>query len=113
MKIGGQRLHWREKKYIRITNEFTMPGLRGCSLVNPLYPPQFVPESHFHIGEITCLPQNAFSTRLSHLTFDMFPIFVNDIMHEVELGTWRSLFIHLLRILDCEGPMLASELDIR
>jgi hypothetical protein len=24
-----------------------------------------------------------------------------DLMHEVELGIWRSLFIHLLRILEC------------
>ena len=57
--------------------------------------------------------QNAFSERLAHLGFNMFPIFVVDIMHEVELGTWRSLFIHLLRLLESEGPTLLHELDRR
>ena len=45
--------------------------------------------------------QNAFSTRLSHLDFNFFSMFHVDLMHEVELGIWRSLFIHLLRILEC------------
>jgi hypothetical protein len=41
----------------------------------------------------------------------MFPMTVVDIMHEVELGTWRSLFIHLLRLLESAGPTLTHELD--
>jgi len=43
----------------------------------------------------------------------MFPMFVVDLMHEVELGTWRSLFIHLLRILQAAAPNLTHELDRR
>jgi hypothetical protein len=43
----------------------------------------------------------------------MFPMLVVDVMHEVELGTWRSLFIHLLRLLESAGPTLTHELDRR
>lgn len=40
----------------------------------------------------------------------MFPMFVVDLMHEIEIGIWRSLFIHLLRILNCGGGIL-HEMD--
>jgi hypothetical protein len=40
--------------------------------------------------------ENAFSDRLSRFGFDHFSLFVVDLMHEVELGVWRALFIHLL-----------------
>lgn len=45
--------------------------------------------------------QNAFSEKLSRFGFNLFSIFLVDFMHEIELGVWRKLFIHLLRILDC------------
>ena len=35
-------------------------------------------------------------------------------MHEFEIGVWRALFIHLLRILDSQGgASLIAELDRR
>ena len=34
-------------------------------------------------------------------TFSQCSMWTVDLMHEVELGIWRSLFIHLLRILEC------------
>jgi hypothetical protein len=34
-------------------------------------------------------------------------------MHEIELGVWKAIFIHLLRILDCQGENLKHELDRR
>lgn len=40
-------------------------------------------------------------------------MFVVDLMHEVELGTWKSLFIHILRILDAKDSTLLDELDYR
>lgn len=43
----------------------------------------------------------------------MFSMFVVDLLHEVELGVWRSLFIHLLRILECIKPTLTHTLDER
>lgn len=59
-------------------------------------------------------PKNAFSSRLAtKFKFNMFPMFVVDLLHEVELGVWRSLFIHLLRILECISPTLTHKLDER
>ena len=57
--------------------------------------------------------QNAFSERLAPLGFNMFKMFVVDLMHEVELGTWRLLFIHLIRILECAEDGVVDELDRR
>ena len=58
------------------------------------------------------LLQNAFSHRLSQFGFNLFSVFLVDFMHEIELGVWRSLFIHLLRILEC-GIGLINKLDWR
>jgi hypothetical protein len=38
---------------------------------------------------------------------------VVDLMHEFELGVWKAVFIHLLRILDCQDESLTHELDRR
>lgn len=43
----------------------------------------------------------------------MFSMVVVDLMHEVELGVWKSAFVHLLRILDAENEGLKHELDRR
>lgn len=40
-------------------------------------------------------------------------MFVVDLMHEVELGVWKSLFIHLLRILESLDENKLHELDCR
>ena len=32
-------------------------------------------------------------------------------MHEVELGGWQAIFIHLLRMLESLDPILLVELD--
>lgn len=40
-------------------------------------------------------------------------MFVVDLLHEVEIGVWRSLFIHLMRIFECVGPALSNTLDQR
>jgi hypothetical protein len=40
-------------------------------------------------------------------------MFVVDLMHEFELGVWRDLFIHLLRILRAVNQDLIHELDRR
>ncbi|KAF9458454.1 hypothetical protein BDZ94DRAFT_1313287 [Collybia nuda] len=53
---------------------------------------------------------NAFSERLASLNFNMFLIFVVDILHEIEIGVWRSLYIHLIQILNC-GNGLSHDLD--
>jgi hypothetical protein len=57
--------------------------------------------------------QNAFSERLGDFGFDMFKTLVVDLMHEIELGIWRALLIHLLCILQAVNPGLIHELDRR
>ncbi|KIM50229.1 hypothetical protein SCLCIDRAFT_34500 [Scleroderma citrinum Foug A] len=56
---------------------------------------------------------NAFSEHLSHTGFDFFLMLVMDLLHEFELGVWKAVFIHLLRMLESlKGDQLA-ELDRR
>jgi hypothetical protein len=47
--------------------------------------------------------KNAFSERLSRHGFDFHSMFVVDLMHEFELGVWKAVFTHLLRILYAQG----------
>ncbi|TEB18673.1 hypothetical protein FA13DRAFT_1719668 [Coprinellus micaceus] len=46
---------------------------------------------------------NAFSQRLSALGLDIYDAPASDILHEVEIGVWKSLFVHLLRLLEAVG----------
>ncbi|EUC56392.1 hypothetical protein RSOL_175040 [Rhizoctonia solani AG-3 Rhs1AP] len=46
---------------------------------------------------------NAFSSRLRTLGFDIFEALTVDLLHEIELGVWKSVFQHLLRILESTG----------
>jgi hypothetical protein len=43
----------------------------------------------------------------------MFDMLVVDLLHEVELGVWKAVFIHLLRLLDSVDENLKHELDRR
>jgi hypothetical protein len=38
---------------------------------------------------------------------------VIDLLHEFELGVWKTLFIHLLRMLEAVDPNLLHELNRR
>ncbi|KAG6823422.1 hypothetical protein H0H92_010275 [Tricholoma furcatifolium] len=58
--------------------------------------------------------QNAFSDRLGkELGPTWSSMFVIDQMHEIELGVWKHLFIHLLRILESLQQPQIHELDRR
>ena len=62
---------------------------------------------------LTSVVQNAFSEKLSHTGFNFFLMLVVDLLHEFELGVWKAILIHLLRIVNSlKGPILA-ELDRR
>lgn len=45
--------------------------------------------------------------------FNLFCILVVDLLHEFELGVWKAIFIHLLRILDSLKKNALGELDRR
>ncbi|OSX57456.1 hypothetical protein POSPLADRAFT_1050105 [Postia placenta MAD-698-R-SB12] len=47
--------------------------------------------------------ENAFTSCLGD-SFDVFSILPVDFMHEVELGVWKALFTHLIRILYAVAP---------
>jgi len=52
---------------------------------------------------MTCLPD-----------FNMYALLTVDLLHEVELGVWKSLFIHILRLLQLLSPNYGhNELDRR
>lgn len=43
----------------------------------------------------------------------MFDLMAVDLMHEVELGVWRQLLEHLIRILHSKGSASVQEFDSR
>ncbi|KAJ7220515.1 hypothetical protein GGX14DRAFT_354385 [Mycena pura] len=45
------------------------------------------------------MSKNAFSELLRPYGAEMFPLLVVDLMHEFELGVWKAVFIHIIRIL--------------
>ncbi|KAG8739756.1 hypothetical protein FRC12_016207 [Ceratobasidium sp. 428] len=56
---------------------------------------------------------NAFSDRLRDFKFNFFSTLVVDHLHEVELGVWKSLFQHLIRLLHLAGPASVTEFNRR
>ncbi|KAF9230896.1 hypothetical protein BU15DRAFT_68802 [Melanogaster broomeanus] len=56
---------------------------------------------------------SAFSNCLHHMGFDHFVMLVVDLLHEFELGVWKAVLIHLLRIVDLPKKSLLYEFDRR
>jgi hypothetical protein len=58
--------------------------------------------------------QNAFMEKLGP-KFDVSQMLVVDLMHEFELGVWKALFVHLVRVLYAAAPggRLVAILDER
>ena len=56
---------------------------------------------------------NAFTERISDDTFNFFLLLVIDLLHEFELGVWKAIFTHLLRILSAEGGSAVERLNYR
>ena len=85
--------------------------LRDQSLV-----PTTVSEDLLNSALIWCtntVLKNAFSDKLSALGFNLFLMLVVDLLHEFELGVWKAIFTHLLRILDSLKDGKLHELDRR
>ncbi|KAI0369420.1 hypothetical protein BV20DRAFT_1036521 [Pilatotrama ljubarskyi] len=57
--------------------------------------------------------QNAFSVRLREHGFNYYSLYVPDLMHEFELGVWKSVLTHILRILYAAGGDTIQELNRR
>ncbi|KAG6913513.1 hypothetical protein DXG01_006243, partial [Tephrocybe rancida] len=65
------------------------------------------------LGESLVPVENAFSQLLLPHGQNYFDLFVHDLMHEFELGVWRSVFTHLIRMLYTLGADSVAELDHR
>jgi hypothetical protein len=57
--------------------------------------------------------QNAFSEALSSLGFDVFKMLVVDLLHEFDLGVWKAVFTHLIRVLYAHNKTAVVELNKR
>ncbi|KAH7920816.1 hypothetical protein BV22DRAFT_1020578, partial [Leucogyrophana mollusca] len=57
--------------------------------------------------------RNAFSDRLFEFGFNVFKMLVVDLLHEFELGVWKTIFTHLMRILHAHGGNAISDLNKR
>ena len=60
--------------------------------------------------------QNAFFTTSLPSNFSIYRALVVDLLHEFEIGVWKRLFIHLIRLLEAVGgaaSALTAELDHR
>ncbi|KAG2341710.1 hypothetical protein BDR05DRAFT_976856 [Suillus weaverae] len=68
----------------------------------------------FRLTQTVCC-KNRFVHKLGKFGLDPFHMLVIDIMHECELGTWKALFTHLIRLLYAipQGSQLVAILDSR
>ncbi|KDN35424.1 hypothetical protein RSAG8_11601, partial [Rhizoctonia solani AG-8 WAC10335] len=57
--------------------------------------------------------ENAFSQRLLPFKFNFYNIFTVDLLHEIELGVWKSLLTHLVRILFGFGGDVVAKFNHR
>jgi hypothetical protein len=71
--------------------------------------------SYYFVINLRVCSQNQFVQKLAPLGLDPFRILVVDFMHECELGTWKGLFTHLIRLLYAipRGSELVAALDSR
>ncbi|TFK84680.1 hypothetical protein K466DRAFT_496118 [Polyporus arcularius HHB13444] len=57
--------------------------------------------------------QSAFSEKLSEFGTNCYELFAPDLMHEFELGVWKGVFNHLMRILAVRGRRHINEFNRR
>ncbi|KAJ2975803.1 hypothetical protein NUW54_g11670 [Trametes sanguinea] len=57
--------------------------------------------------------ESAFSVRLNRFRLNHYQLFAPDLMHEFELGVWKSTFAHLLRLLAAQGGNAVQEFNRR
>ena len=60
---------------------------------------------------LTPFAQNTFSVVLSPFGFDFHKMLMVDLLHEVELGVWKALLMHLIWMLHTYGADKIHEFD--
>jgi hypothetical protein len=57
--------------------------------------------------------RSPFSDLLQMLGISFYSLLAPDLLHELELGFWRAVFIHLIRLLYCVSPDKVAILNER
>ncbi|KAI0750001.1 hypothetical protein C8Q80DRAFT_1353357 [Daedaleopsis nitida] len=66
------------------------------------------------LGDLSLTPtRSAMSNRLREHGFNHYSLFVPDFLHEFELGVWKSIFTHFMRILYAAGGDKIQEFNTR
>jgi len=55
--------------------------------------------------------QNTFSKKLREHGLNIYSIFVVDFLHEFELGVWKAVLIHLIRIMYANGESMITKFN--
>lgn len=90
----------------RLTSSLFNPLLKTMSLVPTVVRELWLRSIFFDLVTYDCgIPfQNAFAEKLGPFGFNPYPMFVVDLLHEFELGVWKTTFIHIIRILYAVAP---------
>lgn len=57
--------------------------------------------------------QSVFSKPLREVNDDLYKLLAVDLLHEFELGVWKAVLVHLLRILDQLGRTAEALVNVR
>ena len=57
--------------------------------------------------------QNTFSKKLREYGLNVYSLFVVDFLHEFELGVWKAILIHLIRIMYAQGDSTVTKFNDR
>jgi hypothetical protein len=87
--------------------------LKCTSLVPVQVLSSLLPTLYVSTDHSVCISQNAFSDKLSRYGFNFHEMLAPDILHECLLGTWKNLFVTLLRLLMAINPNAVVTLDSR
>lgn len=57
--------------------------------------------------------QNTFSKKLRVHGLNVYSLFVVDFLHEFELGVWKAILTHLIRIMYAQGDSTVTKFNDR
>ena len=57
--------------------------------------------------------QNTFSKKLREHRLNVYSLFVVDFLHEFELGVWKAILTHLIRIMYAQGDSTVTKFNDR
>ena len=111
--IDAQKLIKHADGFLRMAKAPIVNMSMICFKKTPGSLPMYVIKPDLSTCLLTQTFQNAFSNKLFSFGFDFFSMFVPDLLHEVELGVWKAVFTHLIRILYAAGNNSIQKLNWR